>query len=447
MNTGTKNNLQFGRVKIFLSHSNKDAAFAIELRSKLRSVGLECWTYKKDLSFGLSIATEVTKHIEECDVFLLIDSAESRKSRWVQREVDFALTLATRNGDLCPAIVSVKLPGAPNTPFPRRDFRWGLPKKAISLTENRAFFVENPHTDDFIHFFNSLQAKIDFFGTQQLDSSRIPNQWDRCYEMLFPNIDERDDPNNILRWLELNSLPESDWNDMVVTLRFFEQVVGFCYLNYRKSDGWIWGSYMGVLRRWRAFDWARKFLSRTLEHAIETWDNPKGILFEIDPISDDLCRSAIYKLQRGSTLTKKETENARNVKRAIYSRNGAKALVGVDGTPVFHKQPYMYKSADFSGKIERDREVELILMVYPLATTRNAFEIGSYEAVRQAIAFTFDMYKEYYGGVPQFDRYIESVCDEVIAKLPSGVRWGSFVSESANQLFSELVRRRISLAI
>jgi TIR domain len=433
-----------GCVQIFISHNNSDAAFALELRDKLRAAGFDAWTYEKDLSFGLDLQSTIQSRIEHwCDVFLLIDSPDARRSKWVARELDLALRAQALHGERSPAILSVKRSGAPDGPFPRRGFRWNFPKRPVDLNATRAFSEANPHTDHFENFLQCLSVEVDYFGAQAGDSERLPEGWQSCYETLFPDINERDDPNNILRWMERDARDDSDWQDLVATLRFFEQVVGFTYLNYRKSDGWIWGSYMGVLRPWRAGHWTQHFLSRVLTHVRRNWTNAQGILYEIDPISEDLCQSALSRLKRGGALTQAELANIRNIKRAeLYYRRQALALVGPDGTPVFHKQPYMYKSAGFTGPIRRDREVELILVIYPLVK-----DLNRPETIRSSIDFTFDMYRQYYGGMPVFDDYIESVRDEVLTKLPRGAHWGSALSENANLLLREATRRKLPIPI
>jgi hypothetical protein len=252
---------------------------------------------------------------------------------------------------------------------------------------------------------------------------------------------------NILKWMEQNvQNPRSDWEELVATLTVMDQVIGFSYLNLRKSDGWIWGGYFGLLKAWRHFGWAGRFwefLSAEIESRLP---NAEGILFEIEPISEVTIRETIDAIASGAQLTESQRTNARNLQRAyVYETQNAKAIVSRSGAPVFYKQPHMHKSGQFSGVVDREREVELTLMTYPLKKKSDYITHDNQLPPKQAIKFAYDMYRRYYGTHPVYIEYLDALLKEILEKLPDDACWGSLVSEEGNCLCHLLRRHKIEI--
>ncbi len=74
-----------------LTQPSKDAIFAERLKVYLESRGVRVWYAPEDLKIGDSISHGLQDAVHRQDKVVLILSAESIESAWVQREVEFAL--------------------------------------------------------------------------------------------------------------------------------------------------------------------------------------------------------------------------------------------------------------------------------------------------------------------------------------------------------------------
>ena len=79
------------RLRVFLSHSDKNRAVAVTVHDYLTQRGVEVWFSKKRIHAG-SWLKEIGVALKRCNVFLVLLSPYSVKSRWVEREFDYALT-------------------------------------------------------------------------------------------------------------------------------------------------------------------------------------------------------------------------------------------------------------------------------------------------------------------------------------------------------------------
>jgi len=85
--------------KIFISHSSKDKArFVRRLAERLLILGHEAWYDEWSIKPGESLAQRIQDGIAGCDYFLIVVSANSNQSPWVQREVNDALVLDIERG-------------------------------------------------------------------------------------------------------------------------------------------------------------------------------------------------------------------------------------------------------------------------------------------------------------------------------------------------------------
>lgn len=75
----------------FISHSSKDEVFAQKLAARLRSEGVPVWYAPEDILPGEKIYDQVKKAIGSFDRLLVVLSAHSMKSNWVQTELASAL--------------------------------------------------------------------------------------------------------------------------------------------------------------------------------------------------------------------------------------------------------------------------------------------------------------------------------------------------------------------
>ena len=81
---------------VFISYSSKDTDTAKLVRKSLEDNGISVWMAPESIPTGSNYALEVPKGIEECKVFLLILSKNSQESKWVERELDKAISSEKR---------------------------------------------------------------------------------------------------------------------------------------------------------------------------------------------------------------------------------------------------------------------------------------------------------------------------------------------------------------
>ncbi len=75
----------------FISYSSKDKAFIEQLYADLQSQGIRCWFAPQDLKIGARIRPSIDESIRRYDKLLLVLSAHSLTSPWVEQEVETAL--------------------------------------------------------------------------------------------------------------------------------------------------------------------------------------------------------------------------------------------------------------------------------------------------------------------------------------------------------------------
>lgn len=78
--------------KVFISHSSKDKAFALELKSRLESGGHVAWLDAYELIVGDSIRAKIDQGIGHCDVVAFVLSPDAIQSRWFNYELRVAQT-------------------------------------------------------------------------------------------------------------------------------------------------------------------------------------------------------------------------------------------------------------------------------------------------------------------------------------------------------------------
>lgn len=74
----------------FISHSSRDAEFAMQLHNDLRSNNVPCWFAPEDLKIGDRLRPAFDEAIHVHDKLMVIISENSVKSTWVEKEVGTA---------------------------------------------------------------------------------------------------------------------------------------------------------------------------------------------------------------------------------------------------------------------------------------------------------------------------------------------------------------------
>jgi hypothetical protein len=75
----------------FISYSSQDDAFAQRLHADLQQKGVRCWFAPEDLKIGDKFRTRIDESIRVYDKVMVVLSANSIRSPWVEEEVEAAL--------------------------------------------------------------------------------------------------------------------------------------------------------------------------------------------------------------------------------------------------------------------------------------------------------------------------------------------------------------------
>lgn len=77
--------------RVFLSYSQRDAAFVRHLAGALRAEGVDVWYDEGELRVGDTILRQIEEALEQSRYFLLVISPEYLSSQWSQFEMGVAL--------------------------------------------------------------------------------------------------------------------------------------------------------------------------------------------------------------------------------------------------------------------------------------------------------------------------------------------------------------------
>ncbi len=86
--------LKRAAISCFLSHSSGDDEFVRKLYSRLQERGVRCWFAPEDLPIGVKIRPAIDREIFGRDRFVIVLSANSINSPWVEKEVETAFERA-----------------------------------------------------------------------------------------------------------------------------------------------------------------------------------------------------------------------------------------------------------------------------------------------------------------------------------------------------------------
>lgn len=76
---------------VFISYKSEEYADANKLRTALSNAGITCWMAPESIPGGSDYATEISKAIKSCPVFVLILSSAAQKSKHVAKESEIAV--------------------------------------------------------------------------------------------------------------------------------------------------------------------------------------------------------------------------------------------------------------------------------------------------------------------------------------------------------------------
>lgn len=84
--------------KIFLSHSKVDKTIIERIANDLRVARVDVWYDEWEIPPGVSFRNQITKGIDDCDLFFIYLTESSAKSYWVQHELDTAFIKQANSG-------------------------------------------------------------------------------------------------------------------------------------------------------------------------------------------------------------------------------------------------------------------------------------------------------------------------------------------------------------
>jgi tetratricopeptide (TPR) repeat protein len=92
--------------KIFISHTTADDQFVTGLRKALENQGLDVWIDSQNLRGGYTLKTEIESAIKDASAFIVVISEKVFRTRWVKKEVSFALkVLQPQNIPIVPILI------------------------------------------------------------------------------------------------------------------------------------------------------------------------------------------------------------------------------------------------------------------------------------------------------------------------------------------------------
>jgi hypothetical protein len=160
---------------LFISYSSRDRAFARRIRVDAEANGCITWIDEKDIEAGDSIPTRIEHGLQTCDVFLLLVSAVSLSSPWVQREYETALALQLNLGERRPRIVPALLDHSAPPPL-LRPVKWlsfsdSYTRAIVDLLKTLGVQQPEVRTDRLLWEFDEIRHTVEHLaGTVKPDA-------------------------------------------------------------------------------------------------------------------------------------------------------------------------------------------------------------------------------------------------------------------------------------
>ena len=118
-------------MKVFISYAHSDEALVRKIVKILERAGLEVWDDTREILPGDNWAEQVAKALKESEAMVVLLTPEATRSRWVRREIEYALGEERYSKRLIPVLV-----GDP-ADFPQEAIPWILWRlQMIKLSEH-----------------------------------------------------------------------------------------------------------------------------------------------------------------------------------------------------------------------------------------------------------------------------------------------------------------------
>ena len=230
---------------------------------------------------------------------------------------------------------------------------------------------------------------IKHYGSDGLDPKNIPpNAW-RLYEDLFPIIQEREDPDNILLWTnQVYKEKNSNWIHLFSTIMKGDDCVGISFVSGLRSSGWCFWSYLGVQQGGRAQASAVRLITAAIARIEQLMPSPKGILFAVERFDELRIEAVVERLKTRAKdrsdavtvqLSTEERADVAAVQRlALFTMSSLGASQQSDNTARFPKAlsvvlrdsagltMFPYRQPALHEPLTVSNETRLWLLMYPL---------------------------------------------------------------------------------
>ena len=90
--------------EVFLSHSNQDRGFVDSLAEVIRRHGVPIWYSQTNILGARQWHDEIGAALRRCDWFLIVLSPQSVESKWVKRELLYALDHGRYDNKIVPVM-------------------------------------------------------------------------------------------------------------------------------------------------------------------------------------------------------------------------------------------------------------------------------------------------------------------------------------------------------
>jgi len=106
------------RADVFISHSSRDHVFVERIVAVLRRHGIACWYAPGSILGAQQWQDEIGRALGRCNWFLVVLSQNALRSKWVKRELAYALSDDRYNERILSIV---------KTPGDYADLSWTLP--------------------------------------------------------------------------------------------------------------------------------------------------------------------------------------------------------------------------------------------------------------------------------------------------------------------------------
>jgi TIR domain len=118
-------------MKVFISHAHTDEPLVKKVAAVLEDAGLEVWDDTREIMPGDNWADKVAQALQESDAMVILLTPDALRSRWVRRDIEYALGEQSYRKRVIPVLV-----GDPQE-FPREEVPWILRHlRMIKLAEH-----------------------------------------------------------------------------------------------------------------------------------------------------------------------------------------------------------------------------------------------------------------------------------------------------------------------